>query len=82
MGESDGGRLEGGLDQGAVRRGEVVYRRSRPWTPAVRHLLKYLADQGFCGAPRPVPSSSEHADAVTYLDGQTVGAQRPWPPWV
>jgi Phosphotransferase enzyme family len=82
VGENDGGRLEGGLDQGAVRRGEVVYRRSGPWTPAVRHLLKYLADQGFCGAPRPVPSSSEHADAVTYLDGQTVGAQRPWPAWV
>ncbi len=49
MGESDGRRLEGGLDQGAVRRGGVVYHRSGPWTPAVRHLLNYLADQGFWG---------------------------------
>ena len=48
----------------------------------MRHLLRYLAEQGFRGASRPVPSGSEDADAITYLDGQTVGAQRPWPAWV
>jgi aminoglycoside phosphotransferase (APT) family kinase protein len=74
--------LEGGFDRGAVRRSGVVYRPSGPWTPAVRHLLTYLADQGFRGAPRPVPTSSEDGDVVTYLDGETVGAQRPWPAWV
>jgi hypothetical protein len=82
VGENESRRLEGGFDQGAVRHGEAVYRRSGPWTPAVRHLLDYLADQRFWGAPRPLPSRFEHANAVTYLDGQTVGAQHPWPPWV
>jgi hypothetical protein len=82
VGESHGLRLEGGFDRGAVRRGRVVYRRGGPWTPAVRHLLSYLADQGFRGAPRPVPSNSEDGDVVTYLDGEKVGAQRPCPAWM
>lgn len=85
VGEGDGLRLAGGFDQGAVRRGDRVQRVAGAWTPAVHHLLAYLADHGFTGAPRPVRSSNDHGvavDEVTFLEGETIGDRRPWPAWV
>lgn len=80
-GPADGGRLTGGNDGGAVRRGAGVHRRAGGWTPAVHDLLRFLADQGFTGAPRPISLEAD-VDEVSYLPGETVRDRRPWPAWV
>ena len=71
--DEPGQRLEGGLDHGAVRHGDVVRRRSGPWTPSVHALLQFLHAEGFAGAPRPVSIRSDGTEEVSYLPGETVG---------
>lgn len=78
----DEDRLAGGFDHGAVRVGETVLRTAGPWTPSMHALLKHLADKGFGGAPRPIELRPDGVEVVSYLDGDTVGATRPWPAWV
>lgn len=56
-----------------------------PWTPAVHHLLTFLAERGFQGAPRPLalrPDQKPPEAILTYVEGETVGNRRPWPAWV
>lgn len=78
---SDGRRMAGGFDGGAVRDGDTVVRRAGAWSPAVQALLAHLAAKGFTKAPRPV-SINNGRERLSFLDGVTVGATRPWPEWV
>lgn len=64
--------LEGGnLNSGVVRFGETVRRRSGPWTPAVHHLLGFLADRGY-PAPRPIGMDEKGREVLTFIPGQSV----------
>ena len=75
-------RLPGGLSTGAVLIGGVVHKPARPWTPTVHALLRYLEGVGFDGAPRTLGVDDQGREMLTYLPGDTVGDQDPWPAWV
>jgi hypothetical protein len=47
-------RLAGGGRTEVYRRGDIVIRKSGPWTPAVHALLRHLERVGFVAAPRLV----------------------------
>ena len=74
-------RLAGGRNNGAVRRGQTVLREAGTQTPAVQALLRHLEDVGFPGAPRAFGLDEQGREVLSYLDGDTVGDRRPWPPW-
>ena len=78
MGED---RLEGGFDGGATLVDGTVRRVAGPWSASVAGLVAHLQDRGFHGAPLPLGSDELGRDIVTYLQGETVGGQRPWPAW-
>jgi aminoglycoside phosphotransferase (APT) family kinase protein len=80
--DPDGARMAGGRTGGAVRRGDAVHRPVRPWTPAVHQLLRYLEDVGFDGAPRVLGFDDQGQEVLSYLEGDTVGDDLPWPSWV
>jgi len=75
-------RLAGGLDGGAIRHHDTVQRVAGLWTPSVHQLLRHLEARGFTQAPRAIEIGSSGRDVVSYLPGRTVGALKPWPPWV
>jgi hypothetical protein len=74
-------RLDGGLDRGAILVDGSVRRPARAWTASVHHLLRYLEQSGFAGAPRVLGIDKLGREALTYLPGSTVGNSRPWPAW-
>ncbi|KAB2361764.1 phosphotransferase [Actinomadura montaniterrae] len=74
--------LDGGNTTGATRTGNTVRRATGPWTPAVHALLAHLAAEGFTAAPRPLGIDERGREILTFLDGDTVGSAKPWPPWV
>jgi hypothetical protein len=74
--------LPGGLSTGAVLIGGVVHKPARPWTPTVHALLRHLEDVGFDGAPRARGLDDQGREMLTYLPGDTIGDQEPWPAWV
>lgn len=74
--------LPGGRTSGPVRIGHTVHRPARPWTPAVHAVLRHLESVGFPGAPRVLGFDDLDREVLTYIDGETVGEQRPWPTWV
>lgn len=74
--------LPGGRTGGAVRVADVVHRPASPWTPAVHTVLRHLADVGFEGAPRVLGHDERGREMLTYLAGETVGEDLPWPDWV
>jgi hypothetical protein len=74
-------RLPGGRLHGAVRVGETVRKPGGRWTPAVHALLRHLEDVGFNGAPRSLGVDDTGRHIMTYLHGETVGDQVPWPAW-
>jgi hypothetical protein len=49
----------------------VVYRLSRPWTPTVHTVLRFLEEQGFSGSPRVEGSglSPDGFETLTYIEG-------------
>jgi hypothetical protein len=67
---------------GTVRIGDEVHRPARPWTPTVQAVLRHLERRGFEGAPRVGGIDEAGREVLSYLEGDTVGAQRPWPAWV
>ncbi|MEU4692246.1 aminoglycoside phosphotransferase family protein [Actinoplanes sp. NPDC023714] len=73
--------LSGGRTGGAVRVGETVRRPAGAWTPAVHALLTHLEDAGFDGAPAARGIDEQGREILTLLPGETVGDERPWPPW-
>lgn len=52
----------------------VVYRRSRPWTPTVHRVLRFLEEQGFSGSPRVEGSgfSSDGFETLSFIEGDVV----------
>ena len=79
---SSDGRLVGGNAGGAVRIGDTVRRTAGPWTPAVQALLNHLADAGFAAAPRHLGLDEHGRETLTFVPGETIGDQLPWPAWV
>ena len=75
-------RLEGGNAGGAVLVDGTVRRATGPWTPAVHALLRHLADVGFTGVPRVLGVDGQDREVLSFVAGDTVGDQRPWPAWV
>ena len=74
-------RLPGGRNDGAVRAGRTVRRRTGAHTPAVHALLHHLHAVGFSRAPRVLGIDERGREVLGFLDGETVGEARPWPAW-
>jgi hypothetical protein len=74
--------LPGGYTTGAVLIGDVVHKPASPWTSTVHALLRHLEAAGFDGAPRALGVDGLGREMLTYLPGDTVGDQAPWPEWV
>jgi hypothetical protein len=77
-----GVRLQGGRSTVVERVGGSVHRPAQPWTPAVHGVLRHLEAVGFVGAPQVLGYDDTGREVLTYLDGDTVGEQLPWPAWV
>jgi hypothetical protein len=75
-------RLAGGRTLGAVRIAGAVHRTAQPWTRSVHAVLRHLQASGFTGAPRVLGFDEQGREMLIYLEGETVGEQRPWPAWV
>jgi Phosphotransferase enzyme family len=74
--------LPGGRTSGTVRVGDTVRRPVRPWTASVTGVLQHLAGAGFDAAPRTLGTDELGREVLTYLPGNTVGDQLPWPEWI
>jgi hypothetical protein len=74
--------LAGGNSSGAIRVGETVRRPCGPWTDSVHGLLRFLEQASFIGSPRVLGFDDHGREVLSYLPGNTVGDQRPWPKWV
>ncbi|WP_035767855.1 phosphotransferase [Arthrobacter castelli] len=74
--------LAGGSDSGAVHDDGTVHRAVGPWTRSVHRLLRHLAAKGFDRAPRPLDYDARGREVLTYLEGESVGNQKPFPAWV
>jgi hypothetical protein len=74
--------LPGGNTTGAVLIDDVIHKPASPWTLTVHALLRYLEEAGFAGAPRALGFDSSGREMLSYLPGETIGNQLPWPAWV
>jgi hypothetical protein len=66
---------------GAVRVGATVRRATGPWTPAVHALLRHLEAAGFDAAPRALGIDERGREVLSYIEGETIGEDDPWPAW-
>ncbi|MFG1682546.1 phosphotransferase [Nonomuraea sp. NPDC049269] len=73
--------LPGGRHVGGVRIGETVHRPANPWTRTVHTVLAHLEAVGFEGAPRVLGFDEQGREVLTFLHGDTIGEQAPWPAW-
>jgi GNAT superfamily N-acetyltransferase len=66
-------RLGGGARWPVTRQGDVVYKASGTWTPAVHALLRHLEAAGYEGAPRLVGTgiASDGREMLTFIPGST-----------
>jgi hypothetical protein len=48
----------------------------------VNAVLTHLASAGFDAAPRPLGTDEHGRKVLSYLHGNTVGDQLPWPEWI
>lgn len=71
----NGHALPGGGRDGAVRRGDVVVRRARAWTPAVLELLRHLERCGYPFSPRVIESLDPGEEVLGYIPGEVDGRQ-------
>lgn len=57
------------------RRGDVVARSAKPWTPTVHALLRHLEDVGFEGAPHVVGSGFDEDgdETLQWIEGEVHG---------
>jgi len=74
--------LPGGNTTGAVLINGVVHKPASPWTASVHAVLRHLEAAGFEAAPRALGFDDQGREMLTYLPGDTVGDQVPWPEWV
>lgn len=65
-----------------VRVGDTVRRTSGPWTPTVHDLLRHVRGNGFVLAPEPLGSDEHGREVLSYIPGDTVGDEVPWPEWI
>jgi Phosphotransferase enzyme family len=65
-----------------VKIGHAVHRPAGPWTPAVHALLRHVRDRGFGLAPEPLGIDEQGREVLSYIPGDTVGDELPWPGWV
>ncbi len=73
--------MPGGRNDGAVRVGQTVRRRTGEQTVGVHALLTHLHAMGFSRAPRVPGIDEQGREVLSFLPGETVGEARPWPPW-
>jgi hypothetical protein len=73
--------LAGGKLNAVVRIGGTVHRPVGSWTPTVHALLRHVRARGFTLGPEPMGFDAQGREVLSYLDGSTVGATLPWPPW-
>ncbi|MEO6124762.1 MAG: phosphotransferase [Ilumatobacteraceae bacterium] len=74
--------LHGGIaNAGAVvRQGDHVLRPSNPNTPFIHAMLRYVAEQGFTGASRPIGVDPDGRERLEFIVGDV--AIPPYPAWV
>ena len=75
-------QLEGGNLSTVVRVGDTVRRPSGLWTAAVHALLAHLEHAEFDAAPRARGLDDRNREVLSFIPGETAGAQHPWPAWV
>jgi len=75
-------RLPGGRVLGAVRVGDEVRRPAQPWTRSTHAVLRHLEAARFSGAPRALGFDERGRERLSFLPGETLGEQGPWPEWV
>ncbi|MEV6495346.1 aminoglycoside phosphotransferase family protein, partial [Actinoplanes sp. NPDC051633] len=73
--------LSGGNTTGAVLIDGVVHKRASPWTATVHAVLRHLQDAGLESAPRALGFDDRGREMLTFLPGDTIGDQDPWPAW-
>lgn len=73
-------RLSGGNMGEVVRVGDTVIREAGRWTPAVHRLLDHLNAAGVSGVPKPLGTTDDRREILTFIEG-TVPAY-PMPRWV
>lgn len=71
--------LTGGTLNPVVRVGDTVRRPAGPWTPTVHALLRHVRERGFDLAPEPAGLDDQGREIVSYIPGDTLGWDLPWP---
>lgn len=61
--------------------GDTVRRATGPWTPTVHAFLRHLEAAGFTEAPRVMGTDERGREILSFIDGETVGDDDPWPVW-
>jgi hypothetical protein len=74
--------LTGGHLTTVVRVGDTVRRQAGPWAPTVHALLDHLASKGFNHSPRTLGFDERGREVLSFVPGDTVGGDLPWPDWV
>ncbi len=74
-------QLAGGRNNGAIRNGQTVRRRTGEHTAGVHALLRHLRAVGFTRAPEVLGIDEHGREVLSHLHGETVGGRRPWPAW-
>jgi hypothetical protein len=55
--------------------------RHRPLDADRARPVAHLAAKSFTGAPRPLGFDEQGREVLTFLEGETTGSHKPWPPW-
>lgn len=61
-------------EKSVVRQGQIVYRPSGPWTPAIHSLLRHLRQTGFTSIPEIIGSGCNEngQEMLSYIEGEFV----------
>jgi hypothetical protein len=74
--------LAGSRINRVVKIGDTVHRPAGPWTPTVHALLGHVRRKGFGLAPASLGIDDQGREVLSYIPGDTVGDELPWPTWV
>jgi hypothetical protein len=64
-------KLVGQTNQGVVRIGKTVHRKTEPWSPAVHELLRHLESVNFKYSPRLLGLDEQGREVLSYFDGES-----------
>jgi len=70
--------LTGGAINAVTRQGDVVFRTSGPWAPAVHAVLDHLKRRSFQYSPTALGVDEGGREMISYLPGESM--MRPWKP--